>query len=384
MANVTEINDLQSLANYEMAWNALAPLTPRYSFFHTYDWTRLFWEHFGGEQQLRVLIVEAAGKVIGVVPLCTRIEQRRWGSVRVLTYPLDGWGMYFSPVGGMQAATLRLAMQHIADTAEDRSAPSWDLINLPWIDRDGTDRGRTERALGNAGLTSIAKENEANSVIEFTGDWESYLADRPRKVRHEIRRNLRRTAEAGRVEYVRHRPAPQREGDGDPRWDLYDECEEVARHSWQAGLTKGNTLCHDRVRQFLRKAHAAASRQGMVDMNVLRIDGQAVAFNYNYHSEGSVFGLRMGYREDHPVKGAGTALISMTLQDSCRRGDERFELGPGNQYYKQRLRTCVEHNWRVTHTPLTSWRSQALRLSEWTHTLMGHRKDDAAYGKGGE
>ncbi|MEM8865223.1 MAG: GNAT family N-acetyltransferase [Planctomycetota bacterium] len=369
MASVIEINDLHSLGAYRMQWNALMADTPRASFFHTFDWLSIYWRHFGGDQKLRVLIVEAAGKVIGIVPLCVRREKRSFGHVRVLTYPLEGWGMWYSPIGSAQAATLAMAMRHISQTPRD-----WDLIDLPWTDSDLSDRGRTARAMNTAGLTCHQQQDESTSVIELAGDWEGYLASRTRKTRHEIRRTRKRLEEQGTIEYVRHRPEPLRAGDGEPNWSLYDECEEVARHSWQADLIDGNTISHERYRPFLRKAHEAAAALGMLDVNLLRVNGRAVAFNYNYHFDGVVFGLRMGYRADFPNKGAGSTLVMMTVEDSFARGDRRFELGVGDQAYKHRIRTHEEFSHRLTHAPITSWRSQAVRLSRWMKSRQATQK----------
>ncbi|MEM9187312.1 MAG: cellulose biosynthesis protein, partial [Planctomycetota bacterium] len=269
MASVIEINDLRELEGYRLVWTALLAETPRASFFHTFEWVETYWRHFGEGGTLRVLVVEAGGKPIGIVPLCVKRERRQFGQVRVLTYPLDGWGTWYSPVGGAQAATLTLAMRHIASTRRD-----WDLIDLPWVDADGSDRGRTERAITAAGMRCGTGVSEVTSVVELQGGWDDYLAGMPSKARCEVRRNERRLHAAGEVEHVRWRPAPAREGGGEPAWELYNACEDVARRSWQAGLTDGNTLSHRRCRPFLREAHAAAAKLGMVDMNLLRINGE--------------------------------------------------------------------------------------------------------------
>lgn len=362
MAEVVEINTLEDLQAYRLTWIALLGATERASFFHTFDWLETYWRHFGKGQQLRVLVVRAADQPIGIVPLCVKTETRQFGRVRVLTYPLDGWGVNYSPVGGCQAATLTMAMRHLAETPRD-----WDMIDLPWVDDQLSDRGRTARAMEAAGFRCVKREEEINSSIDTRQDWEAYLANRCAKTRQDIRRMLRRWDNDDQVEYVRHRPAPYVDGDGDPAWSLYEECEEVARNSWQADSTTGNTLCHERYRPFLRDAHAAAARCGMLDLNLLRIGGQAVAFNYNYHTSGAVFGLRTGYRKDTPNRGVGAALTMMTLRDSFARGDVRFELGAGNQEYKRRIRTHTAVSSRLTYTPLLSWRSQAVRLGRWVH-----------------
>ncbi len=374
MACVEEIGDLDSLQSYRIVWNSLLHSTPGASFFHTFDWLDTYWRHFGHGQQLRVLVVRAADQPIGIVPLCIRTENRRLGKVRVLTYPLDGWGASYGPLGDCQAATLLLAMQHIKQSPRD-----WDMIDLPWIDHRGLDRGRTARAMNTMGLACTSSEDNVNSYLDLSQGWEAYLASRCSKIRREFRVALRRfgddhcteNSSESKAEYVRHRPCAHANGDGDPGWDLYDECEQVAENSWQSRSTDGNTLCHPRYRAFLRDAHAAAARRGMLDMNVLRVNGQAVAFNYNYHHDGVVFGLRTGFRRDAPSRSVGATLTMLTIYDAFRRGDRRFELGVGGQEYKQRIQTGTQPITRLTHLPRGSWRSQLVRLGHWAQTVSG-------------
>ena len=77
---------------------------------------------------------------------------------------------------------------------------------------------------------------------------------------------------------------------------------------------------------------------GMVDVNVLTVDGQPAAFLYGYHYRGNVIGLRTGF--DAALRdGIGSALMLKTIDDSCRRGDRIIDFGPGEREHKRRLRT---------------------------------------------
>ena len=120
-----------------------------------------------------------------------------------------------------------------------------------------------------------------------------------------------------------------REGDGDPAWDLYAMCEHVALASWQGSSTTGNTITHDRVRHFLRDAHAVAARLGMVDMNLLLADGRPAAFSYNYHFRGGLTCLRIGYDSSFRSAGFGKTLLLRSIQDSFERGDQTVRPRPG-------------------------------------------------------
>lgn len=366
MADIVEINELKSLGSYRLVWDSLFADTPGATFLHTYDWFENYWRHFGSDQRMRVLVARAAGDVIGIVPLCVKRRVHRLGSYRVATYPLDDWSAFYSPIGKNQMATLLMAMRHLADSPRD-----WDEIELPGV-ATTIDHGRSERALAQARLAPHCHPHCISSIIELesSGGWRRYLDNLPRKVRHELRRTLRRVEEWGDVEFIRHRPQARRAGDGDPRWDLYDTCEQIASASWQADSRDGNTLCHPQFAAFYRDSHAAAARLGMADMAVLKLAGRPVAFWIGFHYEGRVFGLRMGYRSDAPLGGVGTTLLARLIEDSFARGDRLLDLGPGDEKYKARLRTTIVPSYRLTHTPRTSWKPQLMRASHWLHDRL--------------
>lgn len=362
MADVVELNDLRSLSRYRLLWDSLVADTPDATFLHTYDWLENYWRHFGRGKQLRVLVVRSSAHGVGILPLCVVRRRHRLGSVRVLTYPLDDWGTFYSPIGPHPTATLLTALRHVSNTPRD-----WDEVDLRWIAHESRDRGRTFRAMQQVGFAPRVEPHGGTSLIDLTevGNWEGYLASLSRKQRHELRRINRRVGDWGRVELVRHRPQPRRTGDGDPAWEVYQQCEQVAQASWQNNSTTGNTLSHPSLVSFFHDTHAAASRLGMVDMAVLRLADRPVAFWYGYHYQGRVMGLRMGYCPDAPVSGVGMALMSRLIEDSLHRGDDSFDLGPGDESYKVRLRTTMASRHRVTYTPSTALRPQLIRASAW-------------------
>lgn len=361
--SVTEVNSLADLASYHLPWQRLLALTPRATFFHTLGWLSSYWQHFGAQQRLRVLLVYAQDELVGIVPLVLRQEQTRVGAVRVLTYPLDHWGTFYSPLGRQQALTLWAAMRHVAHERRD-----WDLVDLRWVDRDALDRGRTPRAMTLAGLRPRERMMHAVSQIELDGTWETYWKGLDAHWRNNLRRSEKRLAAQGPVRYVRYRPAGTMHGDDDPRWDLFEACVTVARSSWQHRVRGGgNTISHPSVYPFLRDAHWAAVKAGAADVNLLYVDEQPVAFAYNYVWCGHVYGLRTGYHEELGRAGAGSVLMARMLQDSFDRADTSFDLGPDETHIKRHWTTRVAHSYQYTHY---AWnlRAQALR---WRRVLSG-------------
>jgi CelD/BcsL family acetyltransferase involved in cellulose biosynthesis len=365
MVKVVEVNDIEELAEYRMLWNSLFAATPAASFFLTFDWLEAYWRHFGHDQKLKVLIVYAADEPVGILPLCVRTEKYRLSKVRVLTYPLDNCGTWYGPIGPNPASTMLAAMQHIRTTPRD-----WDMIELRWVADDATQGGKSARALRIAGMLSEKREYQTTSVMELPESWEAFVAGKSRSLRSQFRRHLRHAFEENDAQHIRHRPAPQREGDGDPGWDVYVMCEEIAATSWQSHVVDGNTLTHDGVRNFYRDAHAAAARLGMADVNVLVFEGRPAAFIYSYHCNGRLSLLRTGFNPELGEHGLGSALMLKLIEDSIARGDHFVDFGPGEREHKRRLRTRTESTYRLTYTPLRSWRSQTVRWTRWAKSRL--------------
>jgi len=360
MSRVIEINSPEQLEDYRLVWHALFRQTPGASFFQTLDWLLAHWRYFGERQKLRVLLVISNEQPVGMVPLTVVTERTRVGSIRVLTYPLADWASFYGPLGPNPAATLVAAMRHLAEKPRD-----WDLLDMRWVDTDRCDRHRTKRAMQWAGFQGIEHEWRQCAEIEITGTWDDYLATRSAKFRNELRRLVKRTDAVEGFRYVHHRPGSRSLGDGEPRWDLFDACGEVAKRSWQGHSTTGNTLNHDSVRDFLRDAHGLAAKNGMLDMHLLLKDQRPVAFAYNYHHEGRVLGIRTGYDPEFARAGVGKALQAHAIRTSCSLGDTSFDLGADYLDGKRAWMTRVVPSYRYSHYPLAAPRSQLLRLKHW-------------------
>jgi CelD/BcsL family acetyltransferase involved in cellulose biosynthesis len=369
MADVVEINHPHELEHYYLVWNSLLRETRSASYFQSLDWLQTYWRHYGAAQRLRVLVVYSAGAPLGIVPLTVLTDRTRLGRLRILTYPLHEWGSYYGPVGPNPAATLTAAMRHLRRTPRD-----WDLIDLRWVDKPGHDRGRTRLALENAGLSAIETRWKQIPLIELAGAWDEYFSGRTSKFRNNIRRAEKHAAELGEVTLERHRPRSAAEGDGEPRWELYDCCEILSRRSWQAASTDGTTLCHEVIRPFLREMHAVGARGGAVDICLLRIGGQPAAFSYNYHYQGYVNGLRVGFDPQFAKAAPGNLLYHRVLRDAFERGDRIFDLGPGYLEAKRPWVTATPWSYRYRHYPLAAPRVQLLRLKHW----LANRREAAA------
>jgi CelD/BcsL family acetyltransferase involved in cellulose biosynthesis len=379
MLTVTELNTLAQLADLRLLWISLLAQTPGATFFQSLDWLSVYWRHFGRHQRLRVLLVEAAGQPIGILPLTVLRDRTKLGRLRYVVYPLHGWGNFFGPVGPNPTATLVTGLRYLSRAMRD-----WDVLELRGVDHQGVDRGRTALAMRIVGMPPQRQVTRESAQIDLAGGWEQYWASRTSHWRNNVRRSYRKVCEAGQLTYIRHRPAGAAHGDADPRWDLYEACVEIARHSWQAASRSGNTLSHGSVADFLRDAHLAAAASGALDLNLLLVGGQPAAFAYNYHYRGHVSGLRIGYNPAITCAGAGTVLHQKMIEDSCRRGDRCLDLGPDSPRAKHPWQTHARSTTTYTFYHPASPAAQALRAVRWIGRCLGRSPALSASGKSKE
>ncbi len=366
LLSAVEINSLNELSAYESDWDRLLAVTPDASYFLSYRWFETYWKHYEFErsangrnvyqQRLRAILIYDSDELVGIVPLVVRREPTWVGPLRVLTYPLHSWGSFYAPIGRDARRVMTRALAHVRQTPRD-----WQLLDLRWIDMQA-DSGMTADALSNAGYRYSTTAWCPSVQIEMREGWEKYWAGRKSHWRSNVRRCERRLSERGELTHVRYRPLGTRAGDRDPRWDLYEACERIAAQSWQGSSATGTTLSHDTVRAYLCDAHAAAAEFGALDLNLLLLNQQPIAFAYNYHYRGYVYGLRIGFDPAVASEGAGTVLQRMVIEDGCRRGDQILDLGPGSAECKRHWQTRIALSARLTHFETYSPQAQMLRL----------------------
>jgi hypothetical protein len=377
MATVEEIHTLPELRSVRMAWNHLLVGTPGASFLQSYDWLRLYWHHFGGDQlKFRILLIRSRNDLIGIVPLCVETRRSAGGTLRVLTYPGTRWGVRGTPIGPNPAASLIIAMEYLRTTPRD-----WDLLELAASDSDLGDRSRTAMALQRAGLSIRQASHPPRSAVRINGSWEEYWAQRSEALRDTLVWQIAElsreqpSGESAHIQYIRHRPAGARFDDCDPRWDLWDACVPLASqaHSHAGPQTthtaqdssRPKLLGNEQHQAFAENWHAAATRRGMVDLNLLLVNRRPVAYIYNSICHGELTpieagGIR-GPRGGDPL----WVLTAKMICDSFRLGDRVLRLADTAPKIQNAFRTNQENQAVYRHCPWSAWRAHRERLARW-------------------
>lgn len=355
MFTVAEINDPKKLASFSLVWQTLWDRTPNRSFFQTRDWLENYWRHFGAHRKLRVLMVMSALRPIGIVPLVIKRTTTAVGSLRVLTYPLDGWGPFFGPIGSDPTATMFGALKHLAATPRD-----WDLLDLRGIDDAGLDKGRTANAFRLAGLPATSRVWEENREVAIA-EWST---GEQFQLRRRVKDAERALWQHGGWEFVRARVT-----EGAP--ELSPICRAMFQES-RALLTPVNMPFG-----WLPDVFEAAVCTATADVCQLWVNGRLTVAAFNTVAGEAVHPVAIG-SEANATSAAQTVFLGRMLFDGLDRGDSTYLFGPKTATWAADWLPASRPSQRLTHFAGFRPRAQLLRLNAlckrlWTGTPQAVR-----------
>jgi CelD/BcsL family acetyltransferase involved in cellulose biosynthesis len=298
---------VDAFGSLEREWDALAERSG--GIFATALWSRLWWEHFGGQRELLLHAVRSSdGLLAAVLPLYA--WRRRLP--RVIRFLGHGPGDELGPVHerGCQMA----AGHALATTLEGLD---WDVFfgeQLPgdedWHEVLG---GREWR-------------REASPSLRLPGTWDEYLAARSRNFREQLRRREAAIRREGDIA-TRLADATTLDRDLDALFALH-------RARWGSTPTDfGDTPFH---RELAREALG----RGWLRLRLLELDGRPIAAWHGFEV-GTVCSYYQAGRdpafERHSL---GFVLMAHSIRSAIAEGATEYRFGRGDEAFKTRFTSC--------------------------------------------
>ena len=194
-AREASIVPLASIEDSRDEWTALAERSG--NIFSTWEWARVWWNHFGAGKRLELSAVRHGQRTAAIVPL----HAQRWAGVRMLRFVGHGPGDQLGPVcDPFDLPTASAGLARIASRGEVLLAE-----RLP-REREWADE-----------LRGSVLSEESSPLIDLIeeGDWESYLQARSQNFRQQVRRRARRLQRSLGLSFRLTEDADQLESDFD-------------------------------------------------------------------------------------------------------------------------------------------------------------------------
>lgn len=298
------------LALLREEWQRLAALTG--SPFASWEWANIWWRHFG-EGEPRVLVVrDAAGAAIGIVPLYLE----RSGPLRTLRFvghfPADELRPICAPEHA--AAVAAHCRHHLA--GED----DWDLFLAERLPSPaGLDEAFEGRRLRHESMPELRLE---------TDDWDEFLASKSSNFRSQARTKERRLLRDAGLAYRLSDDPERLPADMETLFDLH-------RRAWAAKGEEG--AFSEKLASFHLEFAQAALQRGWLRLWIAELDGAPAAAWYGFRI-GAVDSFYQGGRDPARERDSiGFVLMAHTVRDAVENGVTRYRLLLGAEEYKRRF-----------------------------------------------
>lgn len=188
-----------------------------------------------------------------------------------------------------------------------------------------------------AGLPVSVERTDVTVEMALPRTWEEYLLGLSGKQRHEVRRKMRRLEEAGPVLFrVVTAPAETEEALG------------LFFHLFQSNRDDKARFLTPSMRAYLESLCRIMSREGMLRLSFLHVNGSAAASALCFDDGRTVFLYNNGYDAAFAQVSVGLMNTVYTIRDAVEQGRTRYEFLRGDENYKFRLGGREVPLYRVT------------------------------------
>jgi len=330
------ITDKAGFLRLEQFWDPLVTRAGIVNVFLTFGWLATWYDHFGSQQQLLIIVVRDDEGVIGIAPLAiTRREGfRRLGSI--------GAGLADYEDFIIAQDTEREALLEAIFLAADR-VEGWDIFQLNKMPGDSANLEPLTAVLQRRpGPPPSLRTFSTAPYISIKTPWEDYWLGLNKRFRTDSERRLRRLErEKGAISY--HEPTDLTE--------LNHYLELLIRwHLVRRKQIKGDYSLFENTTkiEFYKDLARWCFSTGWLSMVAMRSGAETVAIHFGFNYAGKHFYMIPTFNDAYSRYAPGRLLLIHLVQESFDRGFKEFDMCYGDEDYKFSFNPQTRRLWSVT------------------------------------
>lgn len=300
-------------------WDHLLQRSVRNEIFLTHDWQTCWWETFGDQRRLLVIVVrDETGTIRGIAPFYLEGDTgqcvaRLIGGTDVSDY-LD-----IIVEAGHERQVLGSVLSYL-----DSSDRDWDILDLHCVRENSASLKVIPEFASRFGWKTEMALEEYCPVIALPNDWEEYLAGLDKKDRHELRRKMRRL---------------ENMGDSPRFYEIIggEDLDQAVSRFLSLHRASAQSKMHFMTRQmetFFRRITALLLDRGWLKLWFLDIGGSPVAGVLAFDYNGNIQLYNSGYNPDYSQLSVGVVLLAYAIRESIAHGKREFDFLRGSESYK--------------------------------------------------
>lgn len=307
------------------SWNALAKKTNVGNVFLRHEWFVAAWEWVRDDAELSIMCVWRHDSIVGICPLVRR-AQRVCG--------LKLWRLEFLTVPDTQYCDFLCASADARDILEavsgalQQTPNHWDSCVLTHFEQHSS-AGQLPYALQRKALKFTLSDFGGNPFVNLEGDWESFYAQRSRRLKKSNNLIANRLKRLGKIDVTWIK-----EVDAEGLESLNQAIVNISAQSWKTQT--GLSLNHPTPQRFIRTLTRLANDNNWLSVWLLKLNGKAIAMEYQLRYQNQVHALRADFDEQYSKQSPGAYLNWKIMENLFNSGIQTYFMGPGKNPYKLR------------------------------------------------
>lgn len=337
---VTVVSSYRELLGLEPLWNGLCERAGIDHPFLTHEWIRSWWECFGPDEGLRVLVMRDGTRPVGLVPLMADTTRIYGVGLSRLGFP---WNAHTPRldllVPDRREEAFEALWRHLRGDLE-----SWDLLQLCQLPEGSSASRRIAELAAEDGYLVGRWASGRSPYVSIRGGWDDYVASLSRKSRGHLKNRLRHLEGLGAVELEVVDGSLGLEAALDDGFRL-----EAAAWKGDAGTA---ILSRPESRSFYRLLARRAARRGWLRLFFLKLDGRRIACNFSLLYRDILYCLKVGYDPELARSSPSSVLFFLALRDAFAQGLREFDfLGDAEPWKLDWTPEARSHHWLYVLRP---------------------------------
>lgn len=308
--SATSVHTVDTFDPLAGEWSELADHVRAPPFLYP-GWHRA-WRTAFGKGALRVLAARRGGRLVGVLPM----EVRRGGWEAPTNAHTPGFDIVALDEEAARALTTSLF-----DTRPRHLA-------IRPVDADGWALHALGDAAASHGYRTHVQPTGGAPYLRLAQDLRRHESELSRNLRHDVQRRLRRLCESGSVSVQVSNGHARLE-------DLLTEGLDVEAQSWK-GQRRTAIAARDDTTHFYRELARWAVDAGWLRLAFLRLDGQAIAFQFDLELGSHYYSLKIGYDPAFERFSPGKLLAYTMVARAVAHELQTYELLGTEEAWKER------------------------------------------------
>lgn len=336
---VTVVSSFREMLGLEPLWNGLCERAGIDHPFLTHEWIRSWWECFGPDDGLRVLVLRDGGQPVGLVPLMADRTRTFGIELARLGFPWNAHTPRFDLlVPDRSDEAVEVLWRHLRDLE------GWDLLQLCQLPEESSVAHHLAERFARDGYLVGRWASSRSPYVSIEGDWKDYMASLSRKARGQVRNRLRNLRSQGEVELEVLDGSEGLE-------DALDEGFRLEAAAWK-GDAGTAILSRPDSRAFYRILARRTAERGWLRLFFLKLDGRRIAFNYALVYRRILYCLKVGYEPELARSSPGNVLFFLALRDAFAQGLREFDfLGDAEPWKLHWTPEARSHHWLYVLRP---------------------------------